>query len=531
MTIKSSKLYVVSLMVLIFSAYSCTDGFQDLNTDPHASPDLDPGVQISTVMLDLSGNREELWRYDLGIASPKVQHLGGSWWTQHGGQYRIVERSHWFSMWEVQYPREIKNIIDVVERTRGVEEYHNTHQAARILKVYIFSRLTDMYGDIPYSEAGRGFYDQVFQPKYDRQEDIYADFFNELDEAVSLLDPSKEEIRGDLFYFGDVEKWKRFGNSLRMRLGFRIIKVDPDESRAQVLAAYNGGVMTSNQDIAMMQHSNFSYGGGENRGNGRSQVFRASDNSEGYRLVSTLVDYMHATSDPRLTRYGGTYLGVTGGSYGQDLTPYVQMGLTPGAMWWNQWADYGDVYDDDNNYVAWLPHTFKHMMPSRYVAANNAPFFHFTYAETELYLAEAVARGWIGGSAETHFRNAVTASFEHVGLYPNAPTITSDEMDAFFAATPFPAAAQDQIKLINEQHWVNFFLNGVEAYSNYRRSGYPKLQHFESVEWYVAGAPEMPRRLLYPDVEAMLNPQAYQEAIDRMGGSNDWLARVWWDVP
>lgn len=526
---KAHYIIKFSALLLIFAIHSCTDGFSDMNTDPHASDDLDPGVQLATVMLDLSGNREEVWRYDLGIASPKMQHLGGSWWTQHGGQYRIVERNHWYSLWESKYPREIKNIVDIIERTRGVEEHNNTYQAARILKVYIFSRLTDMYGDIPYFDAGKGFYEQKFQPAYDRQEDIYEDFFLELDDAIASLDPSGPDVSGDLFYFGDVAKWQRFGNSLRMRLGFRIIKVDEEESRRQVMAGINGGPMESNADIAKMNHSNFSFGGGENRGNGRSQVFRASNDSEGYRLVSTLVNYMKETDDPRLTRYGGTYLGVTGGTYGQDLTEYVQIGLTPGAMWWNEWADYGDVYDADSNVVAHLPHSFKHMMPSKYVAANNAPFFHFTYAESELYVAEAIARGWHSGNAETHFQNAILASFGHVGMYPEAPAITDDEANAFFAATPFPASNEDRIRLINEQHWVNFYLNGVEAFSNYRRSGYPELNHFTSVEWYEAGAPEMPRRLLYPDVEALLNPEAYQEAIARIGG-NDWLARVWWDV-
>lgn len=521
----------IALLILMISG--CTDNFSSLNTNPHASPTLAPGVQMATVMLDLSGNREEVWRYDLGIASPMMQHFGGSWWTQHGGQYRVVERTHWNSLWQNSYVREVKNIVDLLERTRGLEEHHNTHQAARIMKVYIFSRLTDLYGDIPYSEAAKGFYEQIFQPKYDRQEDIYADFFVELEEAVAALNSSMPDVEGDLFYFGDTDKWKRFGNSLRMRLGFRIVKVNPAEAQRQVQAAIAGGVMTSNSDIAMMQHSNFSFQGGgvENRGNGRSQVFRASDNSEGYRLVNTLVDFMHDTQDPRLTRYGGTYLGVTAGNYGQDVTKYLQQGLVPGAMWWNFWGDHGDLYDDDGNYVAYVPHSFKHMMPSRYVTALNAPFFHFTYAESELYLAEATARGWYAGNAAVHFENALRASCGHVSMYPGAPVITEDEIATFLSANPFPASQGDQIRVINEQHWVNFYLNGVEAYSNYRRSGYPQLNHFQSVEWYTSGTGGvMPRRFFYPEFESINNPRNYQEALDRMGGENDWMHPVWWDV-
>lgn len=524
------------IILLALAITACTDGFEDLNKNPHAFDELDPGVQLATVMLDLSGNREEVWRYDLGIASPKVQHLGGSWWTQHGGQYRVVERTHWYSMWENQYTREIKNIVDLVNNTREVPEHVNTHNAARIIKVYIFSRLTDLYGDIPYSEAAKGYTDGILQPRYDRQEDIYKNFFIELEEAVAGFDPEMPPVRGDLFYHGDVEKWKRFGNSLRMRLGFRLTKVDLAEAEKQVKAAIASGVMSSNDDMAVMHHSNFSFQGAnvENRGNGRSQVFHASDNSEGFRLVNTFVDFMKETQDPRLTRYGGTYDGVTGGNYGQDLTPYVQMGITKGAMWWNEWSDYGAVYDvnedGDSTYIAWLGHTFKHMMPSKYVAAYNAPFFHFTYAETELLLAEASIRGWHNGNAQEHFHNAMVASCEHVAMYPGAPPVAEWELTSFIGANPFPDNFDDQMRVIHEQMWVNFFLNGVEAYSNWRRTGYPELVPFEEVERYSSGTGGViPRRFFYPEFEAINNPESYQEAVGRLGG-NDWLLRVWWDV-
>lgn len=530
---KTIRIVKLGLLLIIFAISSCTDGFEEFNKNPHAFNDLDPGVQMATILLDLSGNREEVWRYDLGIASPMVQHLGGSWWTQHGGQYRVVERTHWYSLWETQYPREIKNIVDLVARTKDEPLYHNTYHAARILKVYIFSRLTDLYGDIPYSEAGKGFTEQILQPRYDKQEDIYADFFVELEQAIAGLNSSLPGVRGDLFYNGDVEKWKKFGNALRMRLGFRLTKVDIGEAQNQVVAAINNGVMASNNDMAMMRHAPFAFQGGgvENRGNGRSQVFKATDNSEGYRLVNTLVDFMKNTNDPRLTRYAGTYLGVVGGVYGQDVTAYLQMGLSPGAMWWNQWSDFGNLYDENDEWIAYVSHTFKHMQPSKYVAALDAPFFHFTYAESELLKAEAVIRGWIGGDAGAHFHNALRASCQHTSLYPGAPAITEPEIADFIDANPFPANFDDQMRVIHEQMWVNFYLNGAEAYANYRRTGYPELVPFTTLEWYTSGTGGvMPRRFFYPEFEAINNPVNYQEALSRLGGTDDWLKRVWWDV-
>lgn len=526
-TINKFKLLAI-IVALTWGA--CTDDFEDINTNPHAFNSVDPGTQITKIQLDLSGNREETWRYELGICSPMVQYFSGSWWCQHGGQYRVVERNHWFSLWQESYPRDVKNVIDVIQRTKGMEEYQNTHAAAKILKVYIFAKLTDLYGDIPYFNAGKGYTDNIFQPRYDKQEDIYADFFKELDEAVNLLDTSKPGVRGDLFYGGSPEKWKKFGNSLRLRLGYRLVKVAPAEAEAQVKAAINGGIMESNDDICMTEHGEYSFQAGENRGNGRSQVFQASENSEGYRLTNTLVNFMKNTADPRLPIYGGTYLGVNGSEYGQDITEYLQLGITHGAMWWNEWNDYGDLVDDEGNYIAYVPHISKHMQPSKYVAALNAPFFHMTYAEVEFLLAEAAIRNWGATNAEEHYRKAIEASMAHCALYPGAPVISEDEVNSFIDANPLPASAPDNMRVIHEQMWVNFYMNGVEAYADYRRSGYPELEPFESVEWYSSGTGGViPRRFYYPDFEAINNPESYQEAIDRLGGSDDWLKPVWWD--
>jgi len=527
---KTLKKYILIVAVLFLGLGACTDNFEEINTNPQAFNFIDPGVQLTKIQLDLSGNREEIWRYELGICSPMVQYFAGSWWCQHGGQYNVVEKNHWFTLWEEMYPRDIKNVVDVIDRTEGDEFYQNTRAAARILKVYMFSKLTDLYGDVPYFDAAKGSTDRIFQPKYDKQEDIYADFFLELDEAVKDLDAQKEGVRGDIMYNGDVEKWKRFGNSLRMRLGFRLEKVNPTEAEKQVKAAIEGGVMESNDHMCKVQHMNFDYVKGENRGNGRAQVFHASDDSEGYRLTNTFVDHLKATNDPRLFIYGGTYLSVAGREYGQDISEYLQMGITHGAMWWNEWSDYGDLEDEDGNYIAYVDHGHKHMMPSKYVADFKAPFFHMTYAEVELLLAEAALRDWGSTGAAAHYEKAIKASMAHCALYPGAPVISDDVVEAYIAANPLPTTSPEDMIAIHDQMWVNLYMDGVESYCSFRRSGYPELVPFESVEWYSSGTGGViPRRFFYPEFEAINNPESYQEAIDRMGGTDDWLSRVWWD--
>ncbi|MDN5200725.1 SusD/RagB family nutrient-binding outer membrane lipoprotein [Fulvivirgaceae bacterium BMA10] len=522
---KISK-YILLTFLCGFIAVGCTDDFEEINSDPHAYNDLDPGIQLAKVQLDLSGKREEVWRYDLGICSPMVQHLGGSWWTQHGGQYRIVEKEHWYSLWENTYPRDLKNIQNLIDRTLDDPENINIHSAARILRVYIYSRLTDLYGDIPYSQAIKGFTDGILLPRYDNQQEIYIDFFKELAEANNAFDNNRSDVSGDLFFEGNVDKWRKFGNSLRLRLGFRLLKVDPTEAQKQVEAAIAGGVMESNEDICMMRHSAISFLADENRGNGRSQVFHASPNSEGFRLTRTFVDHMTNTGDPRLRIYGGTYL-----ADGTDISEHLMIGITPGAMWWNEWSDFGDLFDAENNYVAYVPHGVKHVQPSRYVSALDAPFFHMTYAEVELLMAEAAVRGWGTANVEAHYQSALDAALKHVSHYPGSPTLSQTTIDDFIAANPLPPDDEGKIRVINEQMWVNFFLNGAEAYSNWRRTGYPELAPFTSVEWYSSGTGGIvPRRFFYPEFEAQNNPENYTDAVGRLGGTDDWLKRVWWDV-
>jgi hypothetical protein len=528
-------LYILAAFTLVFFQ-NCTEKFENLNKNPAGFSTIAPGVQFTKVVADLSGLREDVWRYDLAISSPLIQHLAGSWWTQHGGQYRIVEKSQWFTLWETTYPRDLKNIQDLVDRTSDDPEMVNMNSAARIMRVYIFARLTDLYGDIPYSQAAKGFREKIFLPKYDKQEDIYMDFFKELDEAVKAMDPAMPKVEGDAFYGGNVENWKKFGNSLRLRLGFRLTKILPDVARQQVEAAIASGVMTNNSETCMMKHEAVTFTDGDNRGNGRSLVFQSDVTSAGFRLTNTLVDYLKATKDPRLFIYGGTYLPIGGSEQinnnnNLDITPYFQEGLAYGAMNWNLWMP-NEKVTTPSGQILDIPTGYRRMQPSKYVAALNAPFFHLTYAEVELLLAEAAARGWGGQvNPEDHFKKGIQAGCELMASYPGAPAISQADIDELKSSfTPFPSDFENRMRVIHEQMWVNFFLNGTEAYANYRRTGYPTLVPFTSVEWYTSGTNGvMPRRYFYPESESVQNRTNYQEAIDRLGGTDDWLKRVWWD--
>ncbi len=157
-------------------------------------------------------------------------------------------------LWELNYPNEILNIADAVNRSKDDPKKQNLHNICRIMKVYVFARLTDLYGDIPYSEASAGYSKGIVHPKYDKQADIYDDFFKELTEASSALDPSKDQVAQDQFYKGDIAAWKKFANSLHLRLAMRLVKRDEEKAKAEAQKAFARGVFSRNEDVCKMTH-------------------------------------------------------------------------------------------------------------------------------------------------------------------------------------------------------------------------------------------------------------------------------------
>jgi len=491
------RIIFLSLLVLL-GTNACDDGFEELNINPTQANDLDPAFQLTRVQVTMSNNRYEYWRTQFIYSSTIVQQAACncSYWA--GDKYNRID-SYASAWWDSSYPREVKNVVDMVNRSMEDPDRVNYAAAGRILKVYIFSRLTDLYGDIPYSEAGKGFIDRVFFPKYDAQEDIYNDFFTELESAINQFDPSAP-FDGDVFLGGDIDKWKRWGNSLRLRLGMRLTKVDPARAQQEVEAAIAGGVMESNDDIVFLQHT-------ENETNGNSDVMFADDN---WRWSDDFVTYLRDNNDPRLPVWGMVYDGD--GNPQPDVSSWV--GLPNGT---DANSPEADVYE---TFVRHNRETIKD---------RTSPFFHQTYGEVEFLMAEAAIRGWNTPlSAAEHFENGLRASLDHMNLYPNT-NITPEQIEEFVASQPLDESSfEASLEHISTELWVQFTLNAMEAWSNWRRTGYPELTPVDHPIGTTNGT--VPRRMYYPPSEQGINPN-YQEAVDRQfGGRDDLAGRVWWDV-
>ena len=250
--------YIILVALITAVTSSCTKDFEEINTDPTAAgPDtFNPNYLLTTSQLRYTGSADfsyETWRAQLIHFSTMMQHfshLAGYW----AGDKYTQNNDYNAAYFQRAYDEQVKHVVDLVQLTKDNAAYANLYQISRIMKALIFHRITDIYGDVPYSEAGLGYYERIFTPKYDKQQDIYMNMLAELDDATAKLDAAKDKPIGDMIYNGDITKWKRFGYSLMMRLGMRLTKIDAANAKTWVEKAAAGGPMTSIDDNAKIKH-------------------------------------------------------------------------------------------------------------------------------------------------------------------------------------------------------------------------------------------------------------------------------------
>lgn len=501
---KRLKIYITFLLIGLIS-FSCTDAFEEINQNPTQANSASPGAQLLSAVLRTTGDRFEWWRANLIYSTTMVQHFAPGPSFDAGDRYTLNEG--WSTSLFVRYNGYLRDVVDLIERTKDDPTQINVNSVARIWRAYIIHRVTDLYGDIPYSEASRGLLDDNFAPKYDTQQSIYTDMLKELTEAQAAFDANQSAIQGDVIYFSDLGKWAKFANSLRLRLAMRLSEIDAGTAQAEVNAAIQAGVMTSNSDLAMTPHD------GDLSSNGSYSAF-VDDASMHWFISETMVNYLQSTSDPRLGVIGAKYSEPKGNIV--DADPANAQGLANGS----------DGPDDAENFTRY---NF-----GMYGFKGN-PHIHLTYAEVEFLLAEAAVRGWGATDAASHYENGIRAAMALVAdgsFYTrNQNVISTTEIDDYLVANPFDnSSTENSLSQIHNQMWVTFFTitDGIEAYSNYRRTGHPALVSVNHPDNQTNGL--IPTRLTYPVSESVLNAVNYVEAVNRLGGQNTLTGKVWWDA-
>ncbi len=539
-----TRKYLLGLLFVALSFASCSE-FDDINTDPTQSTEANPKSLISTVQIRYSGDRETQWRSLAAYHMSITQMISDGWTVSHGQVYKL-DPSYMEFMWKASY-RNILDLRQAIDEAENDTSMSNYLAVAKILKVMIFAQLTDTYGDIPYFEGATSVTEGNLKPAYDNQEDIYNDFFVELKAATAMLDASKS-LDGDLIFQGDVSKWKKFANSLRLRYAMRLVNVDLSKAEAESRSAIQDGVMTSIADAAYVDHGNFSVstsGAPEIRGNGFSQVQNFSE--EIIVGCDTYYGYMRDNLDPRAKMIFGMYAAYqeeATSRYNSKSTTETSVeisteyeakygpleGYAPGYFLWESpegapsdiWAP---RFVEKNGKTVQINKFFKSVQIHRELTRIDLPAIYQSYSEVELWLSEAAQRGW-GGDAKSHYANAVRANVnELVAILGATPNIDLD-LDLYIENLWNNTA--EKLEAINMQHYMNNFYNGIEGYANWRRSGYPMLKPKTDgayTDQTLNGL--IPRRLPYPNTEMNFNRENLETHLDN--GVNFWGAPVWWD--
>ena len=554
---QSKYITIITMACALFFA-SCSDEYmENMNTDPSKAATIDPNAQLTTAQLQTYGDLSmmEIYRnYHYAF----TQQLMGCWNTTNYGGRHTLDNNEMSRIWTSFYTQSLKNIIDAQYRTAEDAEKVNINSVLRIYRVYLMSIITDTYGDAPFSEAGLGFLEGKFNPKYDKQEDIYNAFFLELEDAVNKIDPTKDKVTGDLIYAGDVTKWQQLANSLRLRFAMRISNVNPTKAQTEFENALvaNGGVITDASSDALIKYMTIAFSFGQEaysdyRGNSLSQLLFGNDpaNNPSY-LCSTFFNQLRQSGDPRTFKISRCYydglMSATSPDNRVDITQeMIEKGIdfsprNPGAYSWEPWPT---GYDSDicaelavNNpsVTATMAREVEPKLANNFLKSDN-PGVVMTSAEVKFLMAEATVKKWNVGSAlsEDLYKQGVRAAMDFLTDNYGCTATTDAEFDAFIQDKgAFGHTDNQKLEAINTQAWILHFTNPAECWANVRRSGYPKLKSPAEYGFgqYLTGGTEIPVRLCYPVLESSYNKKSYNEAIERMGGTDNWHSLLWWDT-
>lgn len=494
------KTIKIILLVAVLSVVGCTKDFEDLNKNPNSPETIeDPGYLLAHIIrstananLDNSFSRGSVAADQL--ASSYASNFS-NWTRSDAGGY--------FNWNFYGYIRDLNEIIAISE-TKGLNNYKGV---ALVLRSFLFQNLTDLYGPIPFREAANVKYNDITTPKYDSQEAVYNGLLADLEEAVTLLGTSNESVNGDILYNGNVMNWKKFSSGLMLRLLMRQSnKVDPSEAMQRMVSnPTKYPLFASNGEQAALQYLT------DARAN-EAPFYRGSNSDYGisYRASNTLVDLLKSLDDSRLFVF----------ALPASLDDAGYQGAVNGTGDWDNPAKYSPPG------MLWAPLQFNPLASP--VAAQS---ILMSYSEIQFILAEAAERGFIAGGsdkAEAHYLEGIAKQFEYYSSRIPAnytfPTSSDIAADADYYAQPevrYTGSSQQKLEKIGIQKWLSLYLIGYEAWSEWRRTGYPTIVAGPVSPGYV------PQRTLYPADEMRLNEKNYAEAVALLG-SDELSTKVWW---
>jgi len=480
------KKLIIILIVLGFTT-SCTD-FKGWNVDKKH-----PATINAEPLLTNSEERIARIMASTNVNS-NILKMFAQYWTEttyvDEANYDLVNRNVGGNFWTSIYTTliDLKDAKDIVandiDPALTAQTRANRIAVIDLLQVYLFHVLVDTYGDVPYSEALD--INNVL-PKYDNDEAIYNDLFDRITADVNQLTGGGSSFdSGDLLYNGNVDAWKKFGNSLKLRMALRIADINPTKAGQMASEALTSGVFTSNADnfefdfLAAPPHTNSIWE--DLVQSGRHDFVVANT------FVDKITDPAYTVSDPRIPYY-----------MDDNKVPYE-----------------GGPYGDNNSY-----RDYTHI--GELFHQPDMPYILLGYDEVEFLKAEAAERNMGGltpADAEAHYNAAITASMEWWG-------VTSANISAYLAQTSvaYTTASGTWQEKIGTQKWFALYGRGFEAWSSWRRLGFPGMNQPPLAE---TPNGEVPRRYIYPLDEPDVNGTNYNAAAQAMGGDT-LLSKPFWD--
>ncbi|RYZ17771.1 MAG: SusD/RagB family nutrient-binding outer membrane lipoprotein, partial [Sphingobacteriales bacterium] len=329
------------------------------------------------------------------------------------------------NLWDEEY-RSASLIVEMQNLTKDNAQYSNLYNIGSLMKVMIMQRVTDVYGDVPYSEAFQAKTGLV-QPKYDTQQEIYTSMLAEVETATMALDATKPLATADLFYKGNIAQWKKLGYSLMLKLAMRLTKADAATAKSWAEKAAAGGTFAAITDNVFVKGDNAT-----GFGNATTGALRTASDFLNVKWSKTYIDYLKATTDPRVSAIAEISQPGLAANGNQDLpginTYALQRGLpngvdlNGGATDVTKRGDYPGATGTGND-VAPLGN-YSRPRAAVYLDRSGVNFI-FTYAETEFLLAEAKVRGWNVGAttAAVHYANGIRAAMKSIEQFNAAGAI------------------------------------------------------------------------------------------------------------
>ncbi|MGF7073716.1 SusD/RagB family nutrient-binding outer membrane lipoprotein [Mucilaginibacter sp. 3215] len=476
------KLKYISILsaAVVLSVTSCKKDLLKINQNPNGSQTAQPDYLLTAAT---KATADTYW----GVANNMdASLLFVQYWSkiQYTDPDRYIYASSAFEeLWSTGYSKSIVNLNQII-KIADAQGNTNYKGVALVLRSWTFSLLTEAYGNIPYKQATN--IDQYLTPAYDTQKDVYFALLDDLKAAQTALDPSGKAIAGDVIYSNNIASWKKFANSLRLRIALRIADREPAKAK-QVLAdiqAEGGSYISSNAETAQLVYLDSP---------NQNPVSNLFDTRDDYRISKTIVDKLFALNDPRLSIYAAKT---------QDATPQSYVGL-PNGLLVGDASSYGFT---------------KTSKPGTYFRAPHAPAVILSYAESLFDRAEAAARGFTTEDAASLYGQAVAAALAQY-------SIASPDITTYLAQPEVKYDASNYKKSIGEQKWLALFGQGLESWTEWRRLDYPQLQ--PAVAGTLNG--KIPVRFIYPGTEQSLNKTNYQSAVATQG-ADALTTKLWFDV-